>query len=122
MMPRSQPSGRGESVRGVSPSVIHRVVENGAAELIEDPRLQADAARTPSLEGSRYSVLCAPIRDPIREAVLAVVVTVRNMVKAHGGEIRVETTAPEGGAAFTVTLPLSPASSPAASEPARTVA
>src|SRR6185436_3079954 len=64
---------RGESVRGVSPSVIHRVVESGAAELIEDPRLQADAARTPSLEGSQYSVLCAPIRDPLREAVLAVV-------------------------------------------------
>jgi signal transduction histidine kinase len=33
-------------------------------------------------------------------------VTVRNLVKAHGGEIRVETRAPEGGAAFTITLPL----------------
>jgi len=33
-------------------------------------------------------------------------VTVRNMVIAHGGEVRVETRAPEGGAAFTVTLPL----------------
>ncbi|MFL6291716.1 MAG: ATP-binding protein [Thermoanaerobaculia bacterium] len=38
-------------------------------------------------------------------------VTVRNLVKAHGGEIRVETPAPEGGAAFTVTLPLTPAES-----------
>jgi signal transduction histidine kinase len=38
-------------------------------------------------------------------------VTVRNLVKAHGGEIRVETAAPEGGAAFTVTLPLTPAES-----------
>lgn len=38
-------------------------------------------------------------------------VTVRNLVKAHGGEIRVETAAPEGGAAFTVTLPLVPAES-----------
>ena len=38
-------------------------------------------------------------------------VTVRNLVKAHGGEIRVETSAPEGGAAFTVTLPLTPAES-----------
>lgn len=38
-------------------------------------------------------------------------VTVRNLVKAHGGEIRVETAAPEGGAAFTVTLPLIPAES-----------
>jgi signal transduction histidine kinase len=33
-------------------------------------------------------------------------VTVRNLVKAHGGEIRVEAKAPEGGAAFTVLLPL----------------
>jgi signal transduction histidine kinase len=47
-------------------------------------------------------------------------VTVRNLVKAHGGEIRVETAAPEGGAAFTVTLPLIPASEE--SESARTVA
>jgi signal transduction histidine kinase len=33
-------------------------------------------------------------------------VTVRNLVKAHGGDVRVETKAPEGGAAFTVLLPL----------------
>jgi len=32
--------------------------------------------------------------------------TVRNLVKAHGGDIRAEVRAPEGGAAFTVTLPL----------------
>ncbi|HEX5717640.1 MAG TPA: ATP-binding protein [Thermoanaerobaculia bacterium] len=38
-------------------------------------------------------------------------VTVRNLVKAHGGEIRVETSAPEGGAAFTLTLPLTPVES-----------
>jgi signal transduction histidine kinase len=37
-------------------------------------------------------------------------VTVRNLVKTHGGEVRVETKAPEGGAAFTVLLPLLPAS------------
>ena len=36
-------------------------------------------------------------------------VTVRNLVKAHGGDVRVETKAPEGGAAFTVFLPLAPA-------------
>jgi signal transduction histidine kinase len=35
-------------------------------------------------------------------------VTVRNLVKAHGGDIEVETRAPEGGAAFTVILPLTP--------------
>jgi signal transduction histidine kinase len=33
-------------------------------------------------------------------------VTVRNLVKAHGGDIHVEPHAPEGGAAFVVTLPL----------------
>ncbi len=64
---------RGESVRGVSPSVIYRVIETRAPELIEDPRLQADASRTPSLEGGHFSVLCAPICDPLQEAVLAVV-------------------------------------------------
>jgi DNA-binding NtrC family response regulator len=64
---------RGESVRGVSPSVIYRAIETGTPELIEDPRLQGDASRTPSLEGSHFSVLCAPICDPLREAVLAVV-------------------------------------------------
>jgi two-component system response regulator HydG len=64
---------RGESVRGVSPSVIYRVIETGRPELIEDPRLQADASRTPSLEGGQFSILCAPIRDPLRETVLAVV-------------------------------------------------
>lgn len=64
---------RGESVHGVSPSVILRVIETGEPELVEDPRLRADASRTPSLEGGSFSVLCAPIRDPVREAVLAVV-------------------------------------------------
>jgi signal transduction histidine kinase len=49
-------------------------------------------------------------------------VTVRNLVKAHGGEIRVETASPEGGAAFTVTLPLIPASEETVSESTRTVA
>ena len=34
--------------------------------------------------------------------------TVRNLVKAHGGEVRVEPKAPEGGAAFTVVIPISP--------------
>ena len=64
---------RGESVRGVSPSVIYRVIETREPELIEDPRFQADASQTPSLEGGHFSVLCAPICDPLQEAVLAVV-------------------------------------------------
>jgi two-component system sensor kinase FixL len=49
-------------------------------------------------------------------------VTVRNLVKAHGGEIQVETESPEGGAAFTVTLPLIPSSEERDPMAARTVA
>src|SRR5258707_8720138 len=64
---------RGDSVRGVSPSLIQRVVASGRPELIEDLRLRADASHTPSLEGGSYSVLCAPIFDPVRSAVLAVI-------------------------------------------------
>ena len=80
---------RGESVQGVSPSVIQQVVHSGSPELIEDPRLKADASRTPSLAGGPYSVLCAPIRDPIREAVLAVVyLQNRGLVEAYGQEDR----------------------------------
>lgn len=64
---------RGESVRGVSPSVIQRVVAGGRPELIEDPRLRADPSHTPSLADGQHSVLCAPIFDPVRAAVLAVI-------------------------------------------------
>lgn len=64
---------RGESVRGVSPSVIRQAIESRKAELIEDPRLRASALGTSSLEGGDYSVLCAPILDPTRDSVLAVV-------------------------------------------------
>ena len=64
---------RGDSVRGVSPSLIQRVVASGRPELIEDPRMRADASHTPSLAGGPYSVLCAPIVDPLRGVVLAVV-------------------------------------------------
>ncbi|MES1240370.1 MAG: sigma 54-interacting transcriptional regulator [Acidobacteriota bacterium] len=80
---------RGESVQGVSPSVIQQVVRSGTPELIEDPRLKADASRTPSLAGGPYSVLCAPIRDPIREAVLAVIyLQNRGLTEAYDPEDR----------------------------------
>lgn len=70
---------RGESVAGVSSSVIHRVVSTGAPEVISDPRLLADPSRTPALEASPYSVLAAPIFDPLRSSVLAV------LYFQHGG-------------------------------------
>jgi DNA-binding NtrC family response regulator len=80
---------RGESVRGVSPSVLHRVIETGRPELIEDPRLRADASQTPSLAGEPLSVLCAPIRDPVRETVLAVVYFQNSgLTEAYGEEDR----------------------------------
>lgn len=80
---------RGESVRGVSPSVIQKVVETGRTELIEDPRLREDAARTPSLQGSEHSVLCAPICDPVRAAVLAVLYFQNSgLAEAYGEEDR----------------------------------
>jgi DNA-binding NtrC family response regulator len=76
---------RGESVRGVSPSLIQRVIAAGRPELIEDPRLKEDASRTPSLSGGPYSVLCAPILDPLRGAVLAVVYFQNNgLTEAYG--------------------------------------
>jgi len=64
---------RGEPVEGVSPSVIERVILSGQAELIEDPRLHADAGRTPSLADSEWSVLAGPIVDSVRGTVIAVV-------------------------------------------------
>jgi GAF domain-containing protein len=80
---------RGESVQGVSPSVIQKVIETGRPELIEDPRLREDASRTPSLEGSEHSVLCAPICDPVRAAVLAVVYFQnRGLTEAYGEDDR----------------------------------
>src|SRR5512134_2351293 len=44
---------RGESVKGVSPSVIRAVVEGARAELIRDPRLER-TARTASLAGGNF--------------------------------------------------------------------
>jgi len=62
----------GQSVKGVSPSVIRAVVDGGRAELVQDPRLHPLAARTASLAGANYSVLCAPVLDRVDERVLAV--------------------------------------------------
>lgn len=85
---------RGESSRGVSPSVIARVIAAGEPELIEDPRLQAEASRTPSLAGLQHSVLCAPICDPLHEAVLAVIYLQNGgLTEAYGEDDRAWLTA-----------------------------
>lgn len=63
---------KGQSVRGVSPSVIRGVIASRRPALIEDPRLSAEASQSASLQGESYSVLCAPLFDPLGERVLAV--------------------------------------------------
>lgn len=63
---------RGESVKGISPSVVRRVIETGRSELIRDPRLHPEVARTSSLVGANYSVLCAPVPDAAGKSVRAV--------------------------------------------------
>jgi DNA-binding NtrC family response regulator len=63
---------RGESVRGVSPSIIRRVIATGQPELLAHPLAKGDGALTESLAGENHSVLCAPIFDPLHETTLAV--------------------------------------------------
>lgn len=62
----------GRSVPGVSPTVIRRVVETARPEVVQDPRLQGRYRVTQSLRGGQYSVLCAPILNPLNERPLAV--------------------------------------------------
>lgn len=62
----------GRSVPGVSPTVIRRVVETARPEVVQDPRLQGRYRVTQSLKGGQYSVLCAPILNPLNERPLAV--------------------------------------------------
>jgi transcriptional regulator with GAF, ATPase, and Fis domain len=63
---------RGESAKGVSASVIRAVIQSRKPRLIENPLFQQDDERTPALAGHNYSVLCAPVLDPLRDLVLAV--------------------------------------------------
>jgi GAF domain len=63
---------RGESVRGVSSSIIRASIRERRPQLIENPLFQPDQERTPALAGENYSVLCSPVLDPLRDVVLAV--------------------------------------------------
>jgi len=63
---------RGESVPGVSSSVIRAVLQTRHARLIENPLFLKEIDRTPALLGQNYSVLCAPLLDPVRDVVLAI--------------------------------------------------
>jgi DNA-binding NtrC family response regulator len=62
---------RGESIKGVSSSVIRTVIESSRALVVEHPLLQPKV-ETPALTGRNYSVLCAPVLDPVQNAILAV--------------------------------------------------
>jgi transcriptional regulator with GAF, ATPase, and Fis domain len=63
---------RGESVSGVSSSVIRTVFNTRRPRLIENPLFQKDQDQTPALAGHNYSVLCSPVLDPLRDVTLAV--------------------------------------------------
>jgi transcriptional regulator with GAF, ATPase, and Fis domain len=64
---------RGQSVPGVSPSLIRRAVESQAPQLVENSQFEGmDASATGSLRGRPHSVVCAPVVDPWTHSVLAV--------------------------------------------------
>jgi DNA-binding NtrC family response regulator len=63
----------GQSVPGVSSSVIRAVIASKQPKLIENPLFKSRAfGETPALVGRAYSVLCAPILDAVRDRTLAV--------------------------------------------------
>jgi two-component system nitrogen regulation response regulator NtrX len=63
---------RGESVKGVSSSLIRSVLASRKARVVENPYLGKDADETPALVGQNFSVLCAPVLDAFHDSVLAV--------------------------------------------------
>jgi signal transduction histidine kinase len=79
----------------------------GVRAWIEDGALALRVADTgPGLTEEAVEHLFEPFATGKKQGTGLGLVTVRNLIKAHGGGIRVETRAPEGGAAFIVTLPL----------------
>jgi DNA-binding NtrC family response regulator len=63
----------GQSVPGVSSSVIRAVVQSRQPKLLENPLFKPRPdGETPALAGRAYSVLCAPILDAVRDCTLAV--------------------------------------------------
>ena len=63
---------RGESVKGVSPSLIRRVISGGQPELVPHPLDRSGGGESASLKGEEYSILCAPILDSVQGKTLAV--------------------------------------------------
>jgi two-component system nitrogen regulation response regulator NtrX len=76
---------RGESVEGVSPSVIREAIKKRSTVFIPNSQDVPERERTSSLEGDAYSVLCAPIIDSSTESVVAVVyLQNRGVMEAFG--------------------------------------
>lgn len=77
---------RGESVSGVSSSIVRAVLNSGRPRVIENPYLQPpDQHETPALVGQNYSVLCAPVPDPFRDGALAVMYFQRSGLRPEEG-------------------------------------
>lgn len=77
---------RGESVSGVSSSVVRAVLSSGRPRVIENPYLlPPDQRETPALVGQNYSVLCSPVADPFRDGVLAVMYFQRSGLRIEDG-------------------------------------
>lgn len=62
----------GRSVPGVSSSKIREALERAGPVLVQDPRHLLGARATTALEGTPFSVLCAPIVSPDRTKTFAV--------------------------------------------------
>jgi hypothetical protein len=63
----------GLSTRGVSSTVVRRVMDTRKAQWLENASLRRPIDQTASLHDSDYSVLCAPVLDASRSHVEAVV-------------------------------------------------
>jgi signal transduction histidine kinase len=90
----------------LDPDGFQRVVENLVLNA-RDAVLESDGERKLVIQaGRRGDTLEVRVADTGPGISGLGLVTVRNLVKAHGGDVRVEPKSPEGGAAFTVVLPL----------------
>jgi hypothetical protein len=72
----------GFSTRGVSSSVVRRVIDTREAQWVENDLLRRPIDQTASLHDSDYSVLCAPVLDASRKHVEAVV-----YLQSRGGTV-----------------------------------
>ena len=62
----------GISVRGVSSSIIRKVLQSKEPAIVQHPTFLKPAERTAALNDYDYSVLCAPIVEPTRRRVVAI--------------------------------------------------